>query len=155
MSVSPRFLAPNAFTFAFPHASRWEDRGQEDRLFLQASMVSTYGGLTCRIPGYRFLLRNDAYNQDSCWSTLCWQDHESDKKICLVFNNLVMTPNEEVIPADQSRLHVLLSHELTIGTLHYFVSEANLKPYFLYIAHMLGVELCWPFGLYQSTTQNR
>ena len=77
------------------------------------------------------------------------------RRSCLVFNNFVMTPNEEVIPADQSRLHVLLSHELTIGTLPYFVSEANLKPYFLYIAHMLGVELCWPFRLYQSTTQNR
>ena len=44
MSVSPRFLTPDAFTFAFPRAGRWEDRQQEDRSFLQASMVA-YGGL--------------------------------------------------------------------------------------------------------------
>ena len=51
MSVSPRFLTPDAFTFAFPCAGRW------------ASMVA-YGGLTCRIPGYRFWLRNDAYDHE-------------------------------------------------------------------------------------------
>ena len=53
MSVCSRFLAPDAFKFAFPRAGRWEDRRQEDRSFLQANMV-TYGGLTCQIPGYRF-----------------------------------------------------------------------------------------------------
>jgi hypothetical protein len=65
-----------------------------------------------------------------------------------------MTPNEDVIPAVQSRLHVLLSHEqlVIIGTLFCIVSEA--EPYFLYVAHMLGVEHCWPFEPYQTTTQN-
>ena len=65
-----------------------------------------------------------------------------------------MTPSEDVIPAVQSHLHVLLSHEqsVTIATLPYFVSQA--ETYLFYIAHMLGVEHYWPFGLYQSTTQN-
>ena len=84
------------------------------------------------------------------------QDLESNEipRICLALDNLIMTPNEDVIPAVQSRLHVLLSHEqsVTIGTLPYFVSEA--EPYFLYVAHMLGVEHCWPFELYQTTTRN-
>ena len=84
------------------------------------------------------------------------QDLESDEvpHICLALDNLIMTPNEDVIPAVQSRLHVLLSHEqsVTIGTPPYFVSEAG--PYFLYVAHKLDVEHCWPFGLYQTTTQN-
>ena len=65
-----------------------------------------------------------------------------------------MTPSEDVIPAVQTRLHVLLSHEqsVTIGTLPYLVPEA--EPYFLFTALMLGVEHCWPFGLYQITTRN-
>jgi hypothetical protein len=91
-----------------------------------------------------------------CRVTNTIQDLESDQvpRICLALDNLIMTPNEDVIPAVQSRLHVLLSHEqsVTIGTLPYIVSEA--EPYFLYVAHMLGVEDCWPFGLYQTTTQN-
>lgn len=48
-----------------------------------------------------------------------------------------MTPNEDVIPAVQSLLHVLLSHEqsVTIGTLPCFVPEA--EPYFfLHSSHV-------------------
>jgi hypothetical protein len=81
------------------------------------------------------------------------QDLESDEvpRICLALDNLIMTPNEEVIPAVQSLLHDLLSHEqsVTIGSLPCFVPEAE-----LYIARMLGVEHCWPFGLYQTTIRN-
>ena len=90
-----------------------------------------------------------------CRVTNTIQDLESDQvpRICLALDNLIMTPNEDVIPAVQSRLYVLLSHEqsVTIGTLPYIVSEV--EPLF-YVAHMLGVEHCWPFGLYQTTTQN-
>ena len=94
--------------------------------------------------------------------TLWWrvtntiQDLESDQvpRICLALDNLIMTPNEDVIPAVQSRLYVLLSHEqsVTIGTLPYIVSEV--ESYLLYLVHMLGVEDCWPFEHYQATTQN-
>lgn len=91
-----------------------------------------------------------------CRVTNTIQDLESDQvpRICLALDNLIATPNEDVIPAVQSRLHVLLSHEqsVTIGTLLYIVSEA--EPHFLYAAHMLGVEDCWPFEHYQNTTQN-
>jgi AP-4 complex subunit epsilon-1 len=48
-----------------------------------------------------------------------------------------MTPNEDVIPAVQSLLHVLLSHEqsVTIGTLPCFVPKP--EPYFfLYSSHV-------------------
>ena len=57
----------------------------------------------------------------------------------VAMDNFVMMPNEVVIPAVQSRLLVLLSHEqsVTISTLPYFVPEA--ESYFLYIAHMLGI----------------
>ena len=44
------------------------------------------------------------------------QDLESDEvpRICLALDNLIITPNEDVIPAVQSRLHVLLSHEQSV-----------------------------------------
>ena len=70
----------------------------------------------------------------------------------VAMDNFVMMPNEVVIPAVQSRLLVLLSHEqsVTISTLPYFVPES--ESYFLYISS--HVRHCWPFGLYQSTTRN-
>ena len=57
----------------------------------------------------------------------------------VALDNFVMMPNEVVIPAVQSRLLVLLSHEqsVTITTLPYFISEAG--SYFLDIAHILGI----------------
>ena len=72
--------------------------------------------------------------------TLCYwvidtlQDLESDEvpSICLALDNFILTPNEEVIPAVQSHLPVLLSHEqqVTIDTLPYFVSEAEPSPHY-------------------------
>ena len=70
----------------------------------------------------------------SYWVTDTIQDFKSDEvpSIYLAFDNFIMTPNEEVIPAVQSHLPVLLSHEqqVTIDTLPCFVSEAEPSPHY-------------------------
>lgn len=67
----------------------------------------------------------------SCAAQRCrvYQDLESDDdaRICLALDNLVASPTEDVIPAVQSRLHDLLSHDVYVFLI--FI------PYFLPLDH--------------------
>ncbi|KAF4621331.1 hypothetical protein D9613_000541 [Agrocybe pediades] len=99
-TVTPGFLPPDAFDFAFPHAINMAEAGrtiEEKRL----------GYLVCSemMPlehELRLMLINTLR-----------KDIESDDipLICMALDNLIISPNEDVIPAVQSHLHDLLAHD--------------------------------------------
>lgn len=100
MSVSPGFLAQDAFYFAFPRAIHLAEAGRK---------------IDDKRIGYLFCSEMMPINHElrlMLVNTLR-KDLESDEvpRICLALDNLITTPNEDVIPAVQSRLSVLLSNE--------------------------------------------
>ncbi|KAF8904368.1 armadillo-type protein [Gymnopilus junonius] len=100
LSVTPGFLPKTAFDFAFPHAINLAEAGRnvEDKrlgyLFCQELMP-----LESEL---RLMLVNTLR-----------KDLESDDvaHICLALDSLISSPSEDVIPAVQSLLHDLLSHD--------------------------------------------
>ncbi|KAJ3511219.1 hypothetical protein NLJ89_g4224 [Agrocybe chaxingu] len=99
-TISPGLLGKDAFEFAFLHAINLAEAGQkiEDKRI---------GYLFCSeiIPldhELRLMLVNTLR-----------KDLESNDvlRICLALDNLIGSPTEDVIPAVQSRLHDLLSHD--------------------------------------------
>ncbi|KDR75335.1 hypothetical protein GALMADRAFT_140851 [Galerina marginata CBS 339.88] len=100
MSVTPGFLGKDAFDFAFHHAITLTETGRkvEDKrlgyLFC-SEMIPLDHDLRLMLIN---TLRKDLESEDVPY-------------ICLALDNLISSPNEDVIPAVQSRLHDLLSHD--------------------------------------------
>lgn len=99
-SVSPGFLAEGAFDFAFPHAinlAATTKKNEEKRIgYLFCSEIMPTGH------ELRLMLINTLLKD---------LESEDVRRVCLALDNLITSPNEDVIPAVQSRLHDLLSHE--------------------------------------------
>ncbi|PPQ89520.1 hypothetical protein CVT25_012192 [Psilocybe cyanescens] len=98
--VTHGYLAEDAFDFAFSHAINLAEaatRIEDKRLgYLFCSEVMPLDH------EFRLMLINTLR-----------KDLESDDipRICLALDNLITSPNEDVIPAVESRLHDLLSHD--------------------------------------------
>ncbi|KAF8160934.1 armadillo-type protein [Crassisporium funariophilum] len=118
MSVTSGFLARDAFDFAFPHAINLAEAGKkiDDKRMGEwnafPDWLCTANTLTA---GYLFCSERMPLDHDlrlMLVNTLR-KDLESDEvpRICLALDNLIASPSEDVIPAVQSRLHDLLSHE--------------------------------------------
>ncbi|KAF9528535.1 armadillo-type protein [Crepidotus variabilis] len=99
-AVTPGFLPHDALDFAFSHAINLAAAGgkiEEKRIgYLFCSEIIPMGH------ELRLMLVNTLR-----------KDLESDyvPHVCLALDNLIASPNEDVIPAVQSRLHELLSHD--------------------------------------------
>lgn len=64
-------------------------------------------------------------------------------RICLALDVLIQDPSEDVIPAIRDRLHDLLSHNSSVGT----VAIALLRTSEQILDCMCGDVLCWHFAL--------
>ncbi|KAF5321369.1 hypothetical protein D9619_001522 [Psilocybe cf. subviscida] len=99
--VTSGYLRDNAFDFAFHHAINLAESGKkvEDKrigyLFCSEVMPLNHEMRLMLIN----TLRKDLESDD-------------DAHICLALDNLIASPTEDVIPAVQSRLHDLLSHDI-------------------------------------------
>ncbi|KAF8971037.1 armadillo-type protein [Flammula alnicola] len=97
-SVTPGFLAADAFDFSFHHAINLAETGKkvEDK----------------RI-GYLFCSEIMPLDTSFDLCSLIPCDLESDEvpRLCLALDNLITSPTEDIIPAVQSQLHDLLSHD--------------------------------------------